>query len=173
MDHNELMQAFYNLLAQFQNEQIHVNTIATAVTAHAVNIENADKVVRKIMVSADEYKIENYKRLTEDMDAFYQRLQAEKSETNAHQTAGIESDQKRLYNEITQERKVHVEESSKIVLDKLEAYAQTMDVQVNELQTNAQDTTKMIQLQGVQYRAVNLQAAPLEGRVAPLEQRVL
>ena len=109
MTHDELTQGYHNLMAQLSNECAHIDALHEAVTEHATNLDQAEGVVMRMQKEKTEAEDRQYSNLTVDISNLYARLQAERQDAIAIQQEAIILDQKRLYKEISDERKLHVD----------------------------------------------------------------
>ena len=130
LTHDELTQGFYNLMAQFQDEQQYVQGISEVVMAHATNLEQAEELVTKLRDDKVSDKEKTYSELTVDISNLYDRISMERQEALAHQQQGMQADERRLYDEITKERITHVGEVENILKTQIDAQMETVNVRI-------------------------------------------
>ena len=92
MAHEELTAGFYNLLAQIEREQAHVDSVEGVLNMHAQSLDEAEIVVRKIMNDHETDKVQHKAELEVDVDILYRRILGERDEALQHVVAGIHVD---------------------------------------------------------------------------------
>ena len=89
-----------------------------------------------------------YSKLTIDIQNLYARIGTERDEQLAHTRAGIEADQKKLYEEISVERRNHVEMCEKILRKELDEFSNTIKNNTYALQQTMAETRATLSTAG-------------------------
>ena len=132
----DLNQAFYNLLSQFQAEQIYTADIDEATRSHADDLDGFSKVFQKlngevegVSLQTNQYNMEH----ETNMVKLYERLKTENDEQHSHLRAGFDIDMKNFYNMITDDRNKHVVANENKLRDEIDAFVVKVENQVLEL----------------------------------------
>ena len=149
MSLENLTGAFYAFLGSFQAEQLFVDDINNVVASHADDLDgfrNTCLDLSKNNITLDENYLELNKKLEQYETDMNKRLndmttmmKTGAQETIAHVQAGVVTDQKVLYQKISEERKTHVESNG------LDLYNRIMSDTSTGLQNNEQSARHELQ----------------------------
>ena len=136
MTHEDLTQAFYNFLGQFQAEQRFIDSIDDTVRAHAEDLDGAERVVIRAQTAILELQTkesELYPNITADVDKLYSRIGLERKQELDIQLSGIQVEYEKLKAVVTQERRDDVAKSCMTLRAELDAYSSNMDKSLKEM----------------------------------------